>query len=74
MPNCEKGRMGMGGYHHIDGSEYHLFAECPDGDAIPHEYCRPGTGGLPLCPTCQNFADANRAEREKHYVPNRGPG
>jgi hypothetical protein len=70
MPNCDKGRMGMGGYRSLKGVEYHLFAECPYGDAIPDEECRPGSGGLPLCPTCHNIGDKMREKRRrKHYGP-----
>jgi hypothetical protein len=72
MPNCEKGRTGMGGYHQVNGREHHLFAECRVGEAIPDENCRPGPGGLPRCSICQNMADAKAEERSRRYYQGNG--
>ena len=31
MPNCDKGALGLGGYHSIKKGEHHLFPDCADG-------------------------------------------
>lgn len=39
---------------------HHIFDECTEGNNIEDRYRAPGTGGLPLCATCEDIRDRRR--------------
>jgi hypothetical protein len=45
-----------GFYYAAEGEEYHSSEACEVGRAIPAEERLDGTGGLPLCPQCQELS------------------
>ena len=49
------------GYHGRTETVHHIDLACPIGRQIPREWMLPGTGSLPLCPTCRMRAEARPA-------------
>ena len=57
----ELGTFGARFYHERGGSIYHKYEDCPQGSQIALGDRKQGSGGLDLCPDCQDIA---RAEAE----------
>ncbi len=38
-----------------DAQVHHVFSDCPNGQQIASENWASGTGGLPLCGSCENM-------------------
>jgi len=60
------------GYHGRADTVHHTDLGCPIGRQLPQEWVVPGTGSLPLCPTCRMRLEA-RAASGAYVKSSNGP-